>query len=927
MLNALPNLLKNSVFGILLSVAVFSVQQTSAQTNSTQLHNIIGSVNHFTDTLPPEKVYLQTDRHNYAIGDTIWFKAYLFDALSLAVPRKSRILYIEMADERNQVACRMMVYMKNGLGWGNIAINSKQLPQGYYTLRAYTNWMLNFDEHYVFKKQIYIGNPADGDMLIKSKLSIKQIGDKQNAGITLQLSKLGNDLLRLKDFDLKITEGRKTLYHDKAETSIDGILNFNFNIPERADTGKLDIVLQHTKATINDPKYIVPLILNRPEKIDLQFMPEGGNLVAGLDNHIAFKALAENGSGSNISGYVYNSKQQQVATFQSQHKGMGVFNLYLETGEVYMARIKLPGGLSKAYALPAVKQSGILLKVNNGFKTDSLKISIGCTDDIPATNVYYLIAQSRGVCCFGAVLSIKGGGSRFSIDKKLFPTGIARFTLLNAAKQPLNERIVYINHQDNIKLSITANKTAYVKRDSVGLLLHSALKDGKPISANFSVSVTDDGQVKNDNLSNSNLKSWLLLTSDLKGYVEDPGYYFQSNYTADVWEQLDALLLTQGWVNYNWASVFNSAKPPVYSAEAAFTIQGKVSNIFNKPVEKSRVMLLSKKPALVLDTLTNSQGTFVFNNIYPVDTAVYLIQARNKNGQSFNVGVEMNEFKPPVLSATNRRIIPWYVNTDTTQFITIKNNLTYKLELDKQQGRNLLHEVAIKDKKVVKDSKNLNGVGEADISLNQEDMEKERKATLGEMLQKYSKGGFHTDRNNVRYLWYTQLLHIVIDGINLDDFKPEPISPKDYYDTYLNYLTAEDIKGIEIMKSPQYAAVYKQAFLDPMVDLFAQAFIEVTTYSGHGAFYKSTAGTYLFKPLSFAPRKEFYSPKYTIKNNSALPDTRLTIFWAPNIITDNEGTAKLSFYTADKPGTYTVVVEGTDMSGNIESTQTKIIVK
>lgn len=622
---------------------IFFLQSHSiyAQNKQENIHDILNKITERTDSFSIEKIYLQTDKPFYATTDTVWFKIYSFNAAYLTPPSKSEIAYIEIANEENKVSKRMMVSLFFGIGWGNIVLNEKDFPEGNYTLRAYTNWMRNFDAHYIFTKQFYISSPVETDLLIKSNLNVKQEDGKPRADIGLQINKIDQQPLPNVDFLLKITDGNKIWYRDKVKTSYDGSLDFNFNIPQKANPDHLSVTLQTVNKKKENPVYKIPIIYNRPEHIDLQFMPEGGYLVAGIDTHVAFKALNEDGNGAEVVGSIFNSKQEEQLVFQSTHLGVGTFNLKPQPGELYTAKIKLPDGTySKGYALPPVKSSGIVLKVINKLESDSLEISIAATTDITATNSsYYLIGQSRGIACYGASVSLKRLTNIIKVNKTAFPTGIARFSLLNADKQPLNERTVYINHDDHLRINITSDKKDYSKRDSVGLTIKVTDKKGQPVQGDFSVAVTDDAQVKIDSLKRNSLKSILLLSSDLKGHIEDPGYYFPTVITTDVWQHLDNLLLSQGWVNYDWSSIFRPLKPPSFAVACVFSVKGKVTNIFNKPVKNSEVVLLSKKPFFVKDTTTDETGAFDFKNIYPSDTAVYVVQARNKKGKSFNVGI------------------------------------------------------------------------------------------------------------------------------------------------------------------------------------------------------------------------------------------------------------------------------------------------
>ncbi|WP_448633128.1 carboxypeptidase-like regulatory domain-containing protein [Pedobacter panaciterrae] len=116
----------------------------------------------------------------------------------------------------------------------------------------------------------------------------------------------------------------------------------------------------------------------------------------------------------------------------------------------------------------------------------------------------------------------------------------------------------------------------------------------------------------------------------------------------------------------------------VYPGEEEFLIKGKVTNAFNKPVAKSAITLFSKNPLLVLESITDDNGNFIFKGIAPIDTPAYFISAKNKRGKSFNVGIEMDEFKAPVFSPITNSIVPWFVNIDTGTYLAVNNRVALK---------------------------------------------------------------------------------------------------------------------------------------------------------------------------------------------------------------------------------------------------------
>jgi hypothetical protein len=180
------------------------------------------------------------------------------------------------------------------------------------------------------------------------------------------------------------------------------------------------------------------------------------------------------------------------------------------------------------------------------------------------------------------------------------------------------------------------------------------------------------------------------------------------------------------------------------------------------------------------------------------------------------------------------------------------------------------------------------------------------------------------------YVWNMKKIRFIFDGIDIDRFSgPEAARGNaryHYIKPILDYFTAEDIVGIEIMEQPKYTGTYHN---DPVYTADCYVYIEVTTRAKKGPFMKVTPGTYLYKTLPFTLAKQFYSPKYTIKNKTTAigTDLRSTIFWEPNVVTDKDGRATISFYSADKATSYTVLMEGTDLDGALGFGRQQITVK
>ncbi|MFD0751626.1 hypothetical protein ACFQZS_15855 [Mucilaginibacter calamicampi] len=889
------------------------------QTPAVKLSNYASALNNLRELKPIEKLYLQTDKPYYNSGDTLRFKGYALNADFLTPSVQSGMLYIELDDEKGKSAKRVMVPLANGLGWGNIALDSVEVPNGAYTLRAYTNWMRNFGEDYIFKKTINVAKSADNPLLIKA--NFKQQGSNVVAG--LQFSLLNGAIQAFKDVELKVMNGRRNLSKDKVITGADGTVNVNFPIPEGSSA------LNIQAAVAGSGTFNIPVSINRTENIDVQFMPEGGRLVAGLPIKVGFKAISENGKSVNLKGSLLDSKNRQVAAFSVTYAGMGTFEFTPLAGETYSAKME---GITKMYVLPAVRTGGTVLSVA-AIHPDSLQVTISATAD--AKGVYNLVAQANGIVCFAQAIKLDGV-SRISIPKDLFPTGIAHFILFDNY-QPLNERLVFVDHHDELKVSASADKPYYFTRDSIALTINVKDKDGKPVKGNFSVAVTDNSQVKQDSLG-SNILNHLLLTSDLKGNIEEPDHYFKAGNESD----LDNLLLTQGWVGYSWQEAFHPRLPYTYKPEKEFVITGRVSTAFGKPIERSNVVLVANRPLTFKDTLTDNAGCFIFKDLFPVDTAIFKLQARNKRGKEMNVKIDMDEFAPPVFGQ-GRMPAPWYLNTDSILLNNSKNRIEEARALSGFRGEgNVLSTVNIKAKRIIPGSKNLNGPGEADQIIDEEELVKANKMTLEELLVQKIKGFqiFGAGKEFTPYVINRNKVSLIIDGFNLNYFYTGHSNKERYFfmKQYLDYFTAEDVTGIEVMYNLKYIANYNVEYFNsggieqmrmPPAAHAPIAYLEITTRSKKGPFMQVTPGTYLYKTLPFSVAKQFYSPKYTIANKTTAvgTDLRSTLFWEPNVVTDQQGKATLYFYSADKAANYTIIMEGTDMDGRVGYGKHQIVVR
>ncbi|MEO6524610.1 MAG: hypothetical protein ABIN91_23195 [Mucilaginibacter sp.] len=906
-----------------------------------KLKDIVSAMDTLQSKLPIEKVYLQTDKSSYFKGDTLWFKAYLFNAAYLSASAQSAFLYVELESDSNTMVRHWRFPVAAGLSRGQIILDENSFPEGSYTLTAFTNWMRNFGEDYVFIKQFHIGPAASESWLIDVQTRLLSEAGAERLNMRLQLRKPNRETLGLREVEIKVSDGRQELYRQTGHTLADGTMDISFGLPPNTVAKKLSVTVTDLLKGAGNRKIVIPVPLNRATNTDLQFLPEGGAIVAGLMCKIGFKAIGEDGKGTDVAGKIYDSGDKEICRFKSLHKGMGSFEITPQAGEHYTAKLISPEGSFKSYPLPEVKLSGTQLSIENPGHRDSIMIKVSASAEIIQSNdAYYLMGQSRGIVCYAATINLKEGINRSVLNKNLFPGGIARFTLLNKDKLPLNERVIYIDHQDNLKVKITPDKQAYCVRDSIALSIQVKDKDGRPVQGSFSLSVTDDSQVRADTACHNSIITNMLLTADLKGTVEEPGYY-QNSSDPQRWQALDNLLLTQGWTGYDWKDVFNLPVPK-YTAQSETWITGRVMDGDYKPLTGAKLSLLSERPIYKANTNSDSRGNFVFTGV-PANGSWFRINATKANGSKFTeCRVFADEIKPLIYNPSRgNRIMPWYVNCDTAM-------LAYWRHKDKaalNERLFSLNAVSIKDKEITireKEAKSIRNWelnGNADQVLEEEDIRKMGDISLYQLLRQRAKGlhvgkGFPTQYTVSPTETFMINKNYLIIYFDLIEINAQAVESPGFVKKGFELYPAKKIRRIQVTYNDRPNEVYAimnintMSGRDYLVHTTPQ-YIDVSANEIRWTAEHQTNGMYVYRPWPIALPKQFYSPRYTIKtNNTGIgTDTRSTIYWAPDIITDKEGKALVSFYAADIPGSYTLTVEGSDMNGNIGSIRQMIKIK
>ena len=664
--------------------------------------------------------------------------------------------------------------------------------------------------------------------------------------------------------------------------------------------------------------------LKMTEAADVQFFPEGGNLVVGLDSRIGFKALNILGKGVDVQGFVLDNTKDTVVAFQSEHLGMGVFNYTPEPQKTYTAFVRQNDGKYRQFGLPLAYEQGFTMAVDNISNKEKVKVFI--SNNSPKTadksSEIVIVAHQRGQLVFMAKGNETQKTFAVSIPKSKIPDdGLVQITLMNAKGEPLYERLIFNNQNKQINLKITSDKANYKTREKVTVNLEATDAEGKPVEGNFSVAVTDASQVIADP-HQENLLTYLLLSSDvsnlsgtdyysaLRGNIEQPAYYFDKG-NANANRHLDVLMMTQGWRRFIWRDLMADKEPKInYFLETGLEVTGTALKPNGKIADKVTLTLMLKKektlPQLQMG-VTDSLGRYGFYGLDFYDTTQVFVQGMKQNG-----GKNLNVIINPQIPAPKVRIVkipynPMEFNTqDLTEFLKKANDaleLEKKLKLNKNQ---MLQEVVVKAKKYEEPDTRRTIYGQASNTIKVDQMLCAGATNVFQMIQGRvpgvqvspdGQGGFKIIIRGVStFVGSTDPLFL-LDGMQVDGGTISSINPC-------------DVDAIDVLKGADASIFGSQA---------ANGVIAILTKRGGSNYDYSkdpVSGVTIQKRMGYNIPREFYAPKYDVNiPDHVRPDFRSTLHWQPNVRTDAIGKASITYWNTDAKATMKIIAEGVSKQG------------
>ncbi len=624
----------------------------------------------------------------------------------------------------------------------------------------------------------------------------------------------------------------------------------------------------------------------KKSKYDVSFFPESGYLLEGVNCRVAFKALYQDGKPADISGNLVDKQGNVINSFKTLHAGMGYFTFTPEKTKKYYIECKDSADRNMRFELPEANPDHYAINVNN--LRDKIYLSVQKNGNKTNSDTVLVVAQTCGIVQFAGQWDFEK--EYISFPKNTFTPGVMHILLLNAHLQPLGERLVFIDNpaMSQSVIETQTDKQFYKKRDKVEYSLFLKDEDNEPLEGNFSVSVTCDDDVKAD--TTSNIFTTLLLTSDLRGYIDEPNYYFSRTKASDL--ALDLLMMTHGWRRYDVPKIIEGKiSKPSFFLEVGPQISGQVkSTILRKPLKNLNVTLVSMNGKCFETTQTDSLGRFYFHQCEQPDSTKFLVNAV-KTKKIDQTELIMNEDVYP--SSPNYPVLDFPFEENNMQDYLKKAIIRYEIE----NGMRMvyLNEVEIKAKRK-SDLKTSPYYTHADNTLTEEQINRMSSFSIRTLLMQMS--GVFVSGNSIRIRNASGDPLLVVDNVTMD------ISEIDMIETM-------DVAQIDLLKNAASTAMFGSQGGNGVIVIY--------TKEGKVSFNRKPFNIQMITPLGYQTPSAFYAPKYDTPETKSNPniDWRATIHWQPYVSTGKDGKVTFDFYTSDSFGTYTVITEGISNDGRI----------
>lgn len=862
-----------------------------AQSSDTIFSRYFRYAQNFADSYPREKVSLHLDNASYYLGDTIWFKAYVVTAEQNLPTTISKPLYVELLDQLGNVVERQIIQLTDGEGTGQIILNNTFFT-GYYEMRAYTKWMLAFDNPSCFSRVLPVYR--------------KRLSDEET--------------------------------------------------PRSIATYRMDASMKQR------PK-------DKEKKFTIRFFPEGGQLVKGISSIVAFEATSRDKGAADVEGTVVLPSGEELAHIRSFHDGMGYFE-YKPEEKAGVAKIDYEGSTYQ-FDLPEALPQGYVLRIDN--RREMLDITVARSSQaMKDTLAVFVSSQGRPYKCM--TLDFEDElNCQFRISTKELPPGVQQISLVNLKGETLCERFCYVMPRSSMLLACKTDHALYRPFEPVTCRIKVRDHLNRPVQANLSVSIRN-GVESDFREYDHSIYTDLLLVSDLKGYIHQPGFYFE-NQSAERFKMLDVLLLVRGWRKYDLSRLIGK-RPflPRYLPETSLTLYGQVESYFGKALRNVGVSILARRDSVSIAGMTKTDSLGYFSA--PVDgfsgSMDALIQTRNE-GKKWNkqaVVKLFRNFEPSLRKLDYYELNPEWKETGDLKQLLDTLDIAYK---DSVFGpdHHLLDEVVVNAKRLnllLKQTERFEKeiLGYYNITQVVDKMRDKGEAVYNlPMLLKELNPNFRLSDSLSLHYNNSRVLFIVNGGV-LSYGKTDYVLDKDvdaiksimlYYDQAggesvfvmnkqsnrvtkftannfwsgrwqdgdLSELPLQDAIGADSGPDALWGEKDRKTMKKGPLQKSSVVVCSITTIDDWdpNKTYKARRGIRHTYIQGYNEPLEFYSPAYPDGAPLYTEDSRRTLYWNPNVKTNEKGEAVIRCYNSDNSAPLIINVEtlykGSPSSLNIYS--------
>lgn len=654
---------------------------------------------------------------------------------------------------------------------------------------------------------------------------------------------------------------------------------------------------------------------------DVQFFPEGGYLIDDIRCRVAFKALADDGLSVEVEGVIRNARGEVVDSIRSLHAGMGCAAFTPHDGERYYAECSIPSGQTRRFELPAADNDACVLRVLS--EEERFTVQVLARRPLPE-------GLSLALLCRGNLLYREAWEPQrpaLVFEREGIPGGVLQLLLLDAEGNALSERLLFNRSEERARVSLAAAGERAPRRKQT-LTVEVRNPDGSPAEGDFSLAVTDRAAVPRPE--GASICATLLLTSELRGYIEDPDWYFDSAHAAAE-TALDALLMTQGWRRYDVPALLRGERPALhYPLEAGQEIAGRINKggIWNRKhgLDRYEVQLLAPQWGYVTSAPVAEDGTFALNGFDFPDSTTFVLRPVGRSGLQRNAYITLTRDSFPEVGELPKRMPEPEEKPYEAQ----------AREYVARRGSTDLRNVTIDTVFVVHHRRDENPEPEhrlASHSWNEQQIKDSGSETILDFLQRlpgvYVRGS---------HIWYHDKVPAFLINGHLDEsiaMLENPMGGINYFNK-----TGQNIKSRKIIYADDYESLPTCLFY-PLALVKSIEFIpggnsviwgpglpnngifSITlkkSYELERSFLdESFNNSTLISPIGYQTPSEFYSPSYpTIVHRLVnTPDYRLTIYWNSQLELNKRGQVLVEFYSSDTSSKYDAVIYGVTKDGKI----------